>query len=555
LVQQRFPVGTVAVVGAGPVGMSAALILAARGINVSLFERRLTTSDEPKAISLDDEALRTFQLAGVDAGILSIIVPGTGTKYFDADGEPLFSGRAEVPGNLGFPFKNPFAQPDLERVLFQAIEQDPHITAVMGTSVTRVTDSEDGVSFTISNRDGSQRLTADYLLGADGGRSSVRSSVGINMVGRSYDDVWLVVDTTGDPHTERYGMHYGMPARPHVIVPGLNGRCRYEFRLFAGEGEAGEEPSMELIIELISRYRAISADQVQRAVMYRFNGLNAENYRAGRVFLLGDAAHMMPPFAGQGLNSGLRDAANLAWKLSAVIAGTSPKVILDSYDLERRPQAQLVIRSSEKLGRVVMTTSARLARYRDVAIRRALATPNGRSYFEHMRYRAKGAFESGLFVPGGIRAGSTIAQPRVFDMKCSQIVLLDEVLGRDWSLIGVDVSGGDWGAVEPIVARARAVAVHIPLADHMPSDPSGTRTVLDFDGRLDREFRGFANRFLLIRPDRVIAASWHPRETESVEATIGPWFSDALPRRKAAFAPNEFPLRVQGASHKETAHG
>jgi 3-(3-hydroxy-phenyl)propionate hydroxylase len=504
--------------------MTMALLLASRGIGVTLLERRLSTSDEPKAISLDDEALRTYQLAGIDSEILSIIVPGTGTKYFDADGGLLFSGRAEIPGNLGFPFKNPFAQPDLERVLFRAIDANPLITTCMGTSVTAVAEIDDGVKFTVTTSGTRRTVVADYLVGADGGRSSVRGSIGVGMTGRSYDDVWLVVDTTGDPHTERYGMHFGMPERPHVIVPGLQGRCRYEFRLFDGEGEPGEAPSTELILSLISKYRPIDPTQIQRAVMYTFNGLNADQYRVGRVFLIGDAAHMMPPFAGQGLNSGIRDAANLAWKLAAVIGGRSPAAILDSYESERRPQAGLVIRSSEKLGRVVMTTSKRVARHRDAAIRRALESQLGRSFFEGMRYRAPGSFETGLFVAGGFRAGSAIAQPRVFDMESFRIVLLDEVLGADWSLIGVDVSPDDWDLVQSIAIEARAVTVHVPAPEQLPGSPGADHSVVDFDGRLDREFHASAKHFLLVRPDRVIAAEWLPSDTVSIAESISSWF-------------------------------
>jgi 3-(3-hydroxy-phenyl)propionate hydroxylase len=514
----------VAIVGAGPVGMTMALLLAARGIGVTLFERRQGTSDEPKAISLDDEALRTYQLAGIDSEIMAIIVPGTGTKYFDADGGLLFSGRAETPGNLGFPFKNPFAQPDLERVLFRAIADNPLITTFMGTTVTEVVEVGHGVNLTVTTDDTSRTIAADYLIAADGGRSSVRASIRVGMTGRTYDDVWLVVDTTGDPHTERYGMHFGMPARPHVIVPGLLGRCRYEFRLFDGEGEPGETPSTELILSLISEYRPIDPTQIQRAVMYRFNGLNADQYRLGRIFLMGDAAHMMPPFAGQGLNSGIRDAANLAWKLAAVISGHSPDPLLDSYDSERRPQAGLVIRSSEKLGRVVMTTSDRLARHRDAAIRSALESPLGKSYFEDMRYRAPGSFASGLFVAGGHRAGSAIAQPRVFDMESSRIVLLDEVLGVGWSLIGVDVSRGDWDLVQSIAVHARAITVHVPAPEHLPGASGAAHTVVDFDGRLDREFQSSIGKFVLVRPDRVIAAVWSPWETTTIAESINPWF-------------------------------
>ena len=237
----------VAVCGAGPVGMTAALLLAAHGLDVVVLERRATTSDEPKAISIDDEALRVYQQAGVVDQILPIVVPGTGTRYYDADDKPAFHGGAEVPYRLGYPFKNPFAQPDLEATLHQALNENPHIDVHFGTEVLYIAQDDDTVTVRATDR----TVTARYLFGCDGGRSTVRTHLGITMTGRSHSDVWLVVDALGDHHTERFGMHHADPERPHVVVPGLDGRCRYEFRLFEGEGEPTDTPPFELIERLV----------------------------------------------------------------------------------------------------------------------------------------------------------------------------------------------------------------------------------------------------------------------------------------------------------------
>ena len=336
----------VLVVGAGPVGMTAAILLAARGLQVVVAERNDGTSREPKAISLDDESLRTYQQAGIENEILSVIVPGTGTAYYDADNQLLFHGRAVVPDRLGYPFKNPFAQPDLEQVLRQALERHPNIDLCFSSAMTGLEQDGDGVRVTVAHRGLEQNIEAAYVLGADGGRSQVRTSIGVEMHGRSYDDVWLVADTLGDTRNERYGMHHGDPNRPHVIVAGLHGRCRYEFLLQPGECEPGLDPPFELIERLVAPYRSIRPDQVERAVAYRFHALNAESWRRGRVFLLGDAAHMMPPFAGQGLNTGIRDAANLTWKIAEAVTHGGTDALLDSYELERKPHAAAVIASS-----------------------------------------------------------------------------------------------------------------------------------------------------------------------------------------------------------------
>jgi len=377
----------VAICGAGPVGLTAAALLARRGLAVVVFEQHESTSDEPKAISIDDEALRVFQHAGIVDSVLSVVVPGTGTRYYDRNGAPLFHARGARPLRLGYPFKNPFAQPDLEKVLVEALKAMPNVDLRFGTEVTAIEQSERSIRVHATRNGAPQSVHARYLFGCDGGRSALREMLDVTMSGRSHNDVWLVVDTTGDPHTERYAMHHGDPRRPHVIVPGLNGRCRYEFRLFDGEGEAGEEPSLHLIQRLISRYRPVSPDQVVRAVNYRFNAVVAEQWMVGRTFLLGDAAHMMPPFAGQGLNSGIRDAANLSWKVADVLEGRLDPIVLESYEDERRPHAAATVRLSEQLGDIVMTTSEPQAHRRDLLVRRAVHTSEGRNYLEHMRYR------------------------------------------------------------------------------------------------------------------------------------------------------------------------
>jgi 3-(3-hydroxy-phenyl)propionate hydroxylase len=363
----------VVVVGAGPVGLTAAALLAARDVRVTVLEARATTSAEPKAISIDDESLRTYADAGIITEILRIVSPGTGTKYFGRHGQPVFHARGPEPYRLGYPFKNPFAQPDLERTLAAVLDANPRVELRFGARVTGLEPRGDDVAVHVA---GSETITARYVIGADGGRSAVRESLGITMSGRSYDEPWLVADTLGDPHREMYGMHFGIPERPTVIIPGSNGRCRYEFLLFPGEGAPGERPGHGLIAKLLAPHREIAPDQVERAVIYKFNGLVADQWRSGGVFLAGDAAHMMPPFAGQGLNSGLRDVANLGWKLAEALSGRLADAALDSYETERKPHARATVRLSERLGRVVMATSPRMAESRD----RILATGRSQGY-------------------------------------------------------------------------------------------------------------------------------------------------------------------------------
>ncbi|NQE85786.1 FAD-dependent monooxygenase [Nocardia terpenica] len=513
----------VAVCGAGPVGLTAAALLAARGVDVVVLEQHESTSDEPKAISIDDESLRVYQRAGIVDRILPIVVPGTGTRYYDSAGLPLFQARGPHPFRLGYPIKNPFAQPDLERALVAALAASPFVRLRFGTRVTGIEQLGDRVRLRASANGVDQVLDAAYVLGCDGGRSATRLLQGVEMSGRSYPDVWLVVDTVGDPHTERFAMHYADPYRPHVVIPGLGGRCRYEFRLFDGEGAAGEQPSFELIRKLVSRYRSLEPEHVERAVNYRFHAVIADEWMIGRSFLLGDAAHMMPPFAGQGLNAGIRDAANLTWKIADVLAGRLDSSVLASYQAERAPHALATIRLSERLGRVVMTTRPGLARRRDDAVRRALGTAAGRIFLEQMRFRPPHRLDDGLVLADGAtgEVGVPIGQPTVFDTIAHQLRRLDDILGNGWSVLAVDVDDSDWAAVHPVCTAFAARQAVVVTGDVLPR--TRHRVLLDVDGGLHREFSSYSGQFVLLRPDRIIAAAWSPRASGGVVDRVLGW--------------------------------
>lgn len=505
----------VLVVGAGPVGLTAANLLAARGVPVLVIERNATTSDEAKAISLDDESLRALQAAGCADAVLDIVVPGTGTRYYDRHARSLFHARGPRPAlQRGFAFKNQFAQPELETALLRALKTRTDVEVRFSTELVALTEHEDGTVTARLRESGTADVrtrTVSWVLGCDGGRSTTRQLKGIDMSGASYDEVWLVVDTVEDPHRERYGMHHGDPRRPTVIVPGRDGRCRYEFRQHPGEAARGARPDFALIERLISPYRPIRPEHVERCTAYTFNAVVADRWRDGRCFLLGDAAHMMPPFAGQGLNSGIRDAANLAWKIAGVWHGQLGEAVLDSYEPERRPHAAATVRFSERLGRIVMTTSRPRALVRDLVLRAMLRTGRGRRYLADMRFRPRAVHHAGLVVRDRRRdhvlTGTQLPQPFVLVPPGLRPRRLDEVLGGDFALLGVDVPDAAWASVagwDALGLPVRKVAA--VLGDRLPESNPARLAVADADGALDAALASARGRFLLVKPDRYIAA-------------------------------------------------
>ncbi|MEU5269047.1 bifunctional 3-(3-hydroxy-phenyl)propionate/3-hydroxycinnamic acid hydroxylase [Streptomyces hygroscopicus] len=517
----------VLVVGGGPVGLTVANLLAARGVPLILVERNPSTSDEAKAISLDDESLRALQAAGLADKVLDIVVPGTGTRYYDRRGRPLFHARGPHPYRLGFPFKNQFAQPELEKLLLDEVRSRPEADIRFSTELLTVDEDRDAAGVTATVRTpGTTRtesIRASWVLACDGGRSAVRDLRGIGMTGTSHQQVWLVADTTGDHHDERYGMHHGTPDRPTVIVPGRGGRCRYEFLLHPGEGEKGVRPDFETLRRLVAPYRPLAEDQVERCTTYTFNAVVADRWRDGHVLLLGDAAHMMPPFAGQGLNSGIRDAANLAWKIDAVWHGRMPESLLDTYEAERREHATAMVRHSERLGDIVMTTDRRRALLRDVAARTLLCTPPGRRYLTELRFRPRARHEAGLVVGAHGLTGTQLPQPRVLVPPSLRPRLLDEVLGPSFALLGVEVPDAAWQRFdspdwpEDILGIKR---IDILLDDRLPPAAGTREAVADADGRLEQALAPARQRFVLVKPDRYIAAVMGPDDIPAVAAAL-----------------------------------
>lgn len=524
------PVATapVLVVGAGPTGLVTAALLAASGVRVDVVERNAGPSNEAKAISIDDESLRTLQQAGLLDAVAPVLLPGRGTRYYGARGQELTYARGGTPLRLGHAFKSPFSQPDLERVLVEALHGDPLVRLRFGVALETLATGPATVEVGLRAQGGTEGAAYPWVVGADGGQSTVRRLLGVEAAGRTFPEAWLVVDTIGDHHRERYAMHFGSPDRPCVIVPGQGGRCRYEFRLHDGEGEPGRPPDPDLVRRLVGAHRSLRAGDVERAIVYRFHARVAVRWRVGRVLLAGDAAHMMPPFAGQGLNSGFRDAANLAWKLVGVVDGWASPALLDTYEAERRPHTEAVVRLSCRLGRVVMATDPRLARARDTAVAVARRVPPASRWLSEMRFKPVARHRDGLTRPAtsgprGVRAlpGTIVPQPRCYRAD-GTLVLLDDVLGAGFALVGVAVDPAAWDAAAVVTpAGPPWRRVEVCLDDTLPEDVGGRVGIADVDGALERWAEPLRGHFAVVRPDRHLAAVFAPGEEAAVAGWLG----------------------------------
>lgn len=498
----------VVIVGYGPVGAMVANLLGQAGVRTIVIERDVKPHTLPRAGATDDEVLRVFQAAGLVDQLLPHLDLGQSTQFRSVQGDPLVTMRPSG-GRNGFPQLAFFYQPDLERVLHDGVARYPHITVKMGVRVEALHDQGDGV--TVWTRTGDQgrqtAIRARYVVACDGGRSTVRNLCGIEFTGSTYAQPWLVVDAKVEaPLADVTSFQFiGNPDRPTVTLPLPGNHHRWEFMVLAGEDHA-EFATLENARQLISPWVDPDTVTILRHIVYTFHARAAAQWRSGRVLLAGDAAHLMPPFAGQGLASGLRDAHNLAWKLAAVIAGDADESVLDSYERERRPHVTRMTRLTRFSGALVQTRRRQVARVRDAVLTTMAHVPaftEGR-FKPDLRYAA-GAFDSYRERAG---AGRVFPQPTV-RTTLGRLQRLDDVIGRGWAIVGRGLDpqshlGSESRAVWESLG-ASYLAITQP-GHHRTRCEAGTLAVEDLDGHALDFFDHHGGDFAVVRPDRIVFA-------------------------------------------------
>jgi 3-(3-hydroxy-phenyl)propionate hydroxylase len=348
----------VVIVGAGPTGLTAATLLGQYGIECLVLDRWESIYPRPRAVHVDDEIYRILARLGVAEQFAAISRPCQGLRLVDRNMRVLGEFRRGADrGRHGYPEANMFDQPELEALLRANLTRQATVTLRGNAEVTRVIQDGAGpVRVEVTDRvTGTQQtVEAEYLLGCDGANSRVRAAIGATMRDLNFEQRWLVVDVATDAELGHWeGVHQVCdPARAATFMRIGQTRYRWEFRLAAGEA-AENYRDMTHLHPLLAPWTAdVPAQRLQivRAAGYTFHAQVADRWRDRRVFLLGDAAHLTPPFIGQGMCAGLRDAANLSWKLAGVLAGTLPETALDTYQTERRSHAQALIRLAKLVG-------------------------------------------------------------------------------------------------------------------------------------------------------------------------------------------------------------
>jgi 3-(3-hydroxy-phenyl)propionate hydroxylase len=363
----------VVVVGLGPVGTVLAGLLGRRGLRVTVLERTATVFPLPRAAHIDHTGLRAVQELGCLDEVLPSTIPNPGIEFLGADGGLLMRQPADMPTWSGVPTSVYFHQPGFDTALRTAVAGLPDVDLRLETEAVAIDDDGDGVRVTARGlRSGSTReIRASYVVACDGATSPVRETLGIELEDLGFHERWLVIDLLLDGsglELPQQAIYHCQPTRPHVVIPMPGNRHRIECKLLPGEdSDAVQEPGA--VADLLQELVGAGSVTVERAAVYTFHGLVAREWRRGRVLLAGDAAHQMPPFLGQGMCSGFRDAMNLAWKLQHVLRCGAPEALLDTYQQERSPHVRAIVERAIDFGALVAVTDPQQAVDRDRRVR------------------------------------------------------------------------------------------------------------------------------------------------------------------------------------------
>ncbi|MCX7684346.1 MAG: bifunctional 3-(3-hydroxy-phenyl)propionate/3-hydroxycinnamic acid hydroxylase [Acetobacteraceae bacterium] len=419
------------VVGFGPCGAVAAILLGQAGFRTLALDRAREIYDKPRAIALDHEILRLFDGIGVAEAVLPYCAPFPPSEHFGAEGQLIR--RVDMvpePYPLGFVPTMVFSQPPVEAALRARAAATAGVTVELGTECVGIAVEEGQATLRLRDEEGRQRtVTAGAVIACDGASSFVRRSLGMALEDLDFDEPWLVVDLrvapSGLAKLPRNAAQFCDPRRPVTYIVGPGDHRRFEIMLLPGEDpQAMQQPAR--VRALLSRWLEEGDAELWRAASYRFHALVAREWRRGPVFLAGDAAHQQPPFLGQGMCQGLRDVANLAWKLKAVREGADA-ALLDTYGAERGRHVRTLTTRIKAIGRQICERDPEAARARDAAL---LASGGGRPPVV-TRQEVVPPLETGFLAGQGHAAEGTLF-PQPWVRAGEGWARMDRVTGGGW---------------------------------------------------------------------------------------------------------------------------
>lgn len=498
----------VVVVGLGPAGLLASLLLGQKGYNVIALDRWPTPYPLPRAVTFDHEIARILAAIGVNAdNDPSIDYHDARYVAINKDDDILFEVDWYSKANDGWRNRYWFSQPELEERLRAIVASLPNVDVRQGFEVTEFTQDDNGVSVkyqevrveglaTVATEGGKTgTINAKFALGSDGANSFIRRSVGYEFTDLNFYYDWVVVDLKPkEMPTYKYA-HYQIcdPTRPTTVVPGGPGRRRWEFMVLEGEDpqEIAKEENVWKLLEPFGMTK--DKDTLERSVAWRFQGKYLENWRAGRALMVGDAAHLMPPFAGEGMCAAFRDVFNLAWRLDLVLQNKAGMALLDEWSEERREQAKWYINFSVGLGKVICVTDPDEAAARDAELVAAY-TP-GKPMDPHAAILGEGTWDSSDELAGKPSFQGNVAYQ-------GRTGRFDDAVGRGWFLLTLQDAAGESLSAEQLATFENIGGRVVTVGErHSGAD------VIDMDGTYAKWMSENNIKHVLLRPDYYVAAT------------------------------------------------
>jgi 3-(3-hydroxy-phenyl)propionate hydroxylase len=497
----------VVVVGFGPSGAVAAALLGQAGVRTLVVDRSHEVYPKPRAIALDHEIMRVFQNLGLADVVAQHCEPFTPSEYYGVDGRLIKRlATVEPPYPLGHTPSMVFTQPPVEAALRRHVEALPAVDVALGWRFTNVEQDGDGATVRFEDADGkAASVHAAYVIGCDGASSNVRDAVGITLEDLEFDEPWLVVDVQvnerGLARLPRTSVQYCEPARPCTYVIGPGNHRRWEISLLPGEDPA-YMATEEGAWSVLRRWIGPEDATLWRQASYRFHALVAREWRAGRVFIAGDAAHQQPPFLGQGMCQGVRDVVNLTWKLRAVlagdVAGEAADALLDTYTEERREHVRRLTTRIKEIGAVICERDPAAAAARDAA----LIDAAGGDIKTVPRQDIIPPLMEGLLASDGCNGtGTLFPQPRVSGP--AGPALLDDLAGTGWRIV-TDLRSDELPPELPaLAAKLGTLVILAPDTQAIASKSEGIET-RELDGVVGRWFARHGCRAAIVRPDHYV---------------------------------------------------
>ncbi|KQV37000.1 bifunctional 3-(3-hydroxy-phenyl)propionate/3-hydroxycinnamic acid hydroxylase [Rhizobium sp. Root1204] len=495
--------------GCGPVGATLANLLSSRNLRVRVVEKDHAIYDKPRAIVLDWEAMRALQFAGIAHDLSRETKPHPGTDFIGVDGQliKLFD-PAPPPYALAWPATLTFVQPRLEELLRTSLQSRDNVDLSFGHLVTGFKDEGEIVRVDIKNVETGEEtsITGDFLIGCDGSWSPVRTQLDLQLEDKQFDEWWVVVDALKlrDTPLPRKTTQFCQPKRPATYVVGPGDLRRWEIKILPNEDPASFNDPL-VLNQVLEGFVDLDAISLWRSAVYRFHALVGESWRSGRVLLAGDAVHQMPPFLGQGLCAGIRDAFNLAWKIAAIQRDRMQISLLDTYEQERKPHVSTVIDHAKQFGLIIGELDEAKARERDRALQAEMAAGTMVTTRQGFIPNLTG----GLIDSQAPLAGHLFVQPTVIDHS-GEARLLDDVLPMEFLFVTVGTAQQSWltGHEEFWSSIGGCRVVITPSEPELASDAHGLIFLREADGLFAGWAAQHGGQAFIVRPDRYVFGAY-----------------------------------------------